>query len=183
MRALRQLVTNVGVLLKARRNRFDLVRALVRRPQLLVGVGLYELAIGLSALVEPKLKVLAETKAAAIVACEYCLDIGSLLGREAGVTERQLRELHVYDTSDAFDDDERLVIELAEVMTRVPVQVPDQLRRRLEQRFTPAEVIELAATIAWENQRARLNQALGVRPSGFADGLYCARPEGSTSPS
>jgi hypothetical protein len=31
--------------------------------------------------------------------------------------------------------------------------------------------------IAWENQRARLNQALGVRPSGFADGQFCLLPE------
>lgn len=181
MRALRQLATNGGVLLRARRNRLDLVKALVRRPQLLIGTGLYELAIALSARVEPRLKVLAETKAAAIVACEYCLDIATVLGRAAGVTERQLRELHVYDTSDAFDDDERLAIELAEVMTRVPVQVPDDLRRRLELRFSRAQVVELAATISWENQRARLNQALGVRPSGFADGVFCARPEASIS--
>lgn len=177
MKALRQLATNVSVLFKARRNRLDLVRALVRRPQLLIGVGLYEVAIGLSARVAPKLKVLAEMKVAAIVACEYCLDIGSLLGRGAGVTERQMRELHAYASSDAFDDDERLVLELAEVMTRVPVQVPQELRHRLARRFSGAQITELAAVIAWENQRARLNQALEIRPSGFSDGGYCALPE------
>jgi len=181
MRALRQIRTNAGVLLKARRNRLDLVRALARRPQLLIGVGLYEMAIGLSARVETRLKVLAELKAAAVVACEYCLDIGSLLGRDTGVTERQLRELHRYRTSDAFDDDERLVIELAEVMSVVPVTVSADLRARLDARFSKTELTELAATIAWENQRGRLNQALGVRPSGFSDGEYCALPEAAGS--
>ncbi len=181
MKALRQLSTNVRVLLKARRHRLDLLQALVRRPQLLIGTGLYEMAIGLSARVDPRLKVLAELKAAALVACEYCLDIGSLLGRGTGVTERQLRELHAYRTSDAFDADERLVIELAEVMTIVPVTVSDDLRARLDARFSKAELTELAATIAWENQRGRLNQALGVRPSGFSDGEYCALPEPAAS--
>ncbi|MEX2294466.1 MAG: carboxymuconolactone decarboxylase family protein [Acidimicrobiales bacterium] len=177
MKALRQLATNVAVLAKARRNRSDLLRALVRRPQLLVGTGVYEVAIGLSARVDPRLKVLAELKAAALIACEYCLDIGSLLGRGSGVTERQLRELHLYKTSDAFGEDERLVIELAEALTLVPVAVSDELRSRLNSRFSSAAVTELAATIAWENQRGRLNQALGVRPSGFSDGEFCALPE------
>lgn len=179
MKALRQLTTNIGVLLRARRNRLDLVRALVRRPQLLIGTGLYEVAIGLSARVDPRLKVLAETKVAAIVACEYCLDIVTLLGQNAGVTERQLRELHAYSSSDAFDGDERLVLDLAVAMTTSPVVMPDGLSERIEAKLSPAGLVELAAVIAWENQRARLNQALGVRPSGFADGLYCARPEPS----
>ena len=32
---------------------------------------------------------------------------------------------------------------------------------------------ELAAAIAWENHQGRLNQVLGVRPSGFSDGAVC----------
>lgn len=177
MRALRQLRTNVGILLKARRNRLDLVRALVRRPQLLVGTALYEVAIGLSARVEARLKILAELKVAALVACEYCLDIGSALARDAGISEAQLRELHRYGVSDAFDDEERLVLELAEAMTRAPTVITEDLRSRLDRGFSRAELAELAAVIAWENQRARLNQALGVRPSGFSDGELCAVPE------
>lgn len=177
MTALHQVRATVGVLGKARRHRTDLLRALARRPQLLVGTAVYEVAIGLSARVEPHLKVLAETKVAALAGCEYCLDIGSALARGEGITERQLRELPHYRTSDAFDDEERAVLELAEAVTRSPAVVPDELRSRLGALFTPAQVTELAAVIAWENQRARLNQALGVRPSGFSDGEVCALPE------
>jgi AhpD family alkylhydroperoxidase len=150
---------------------------MARRPQLLLGTALYELAIGLSARVDDRLKVLAELKVAAMVACEYCLDIGSALARGSGVTERQLRDLPTYRTSDAYDADERLVIELAETLTAVPAVVPDDLRSRLEARFSRAQLAELAAVIAWENQRARLNQGLGVRPSGFSDGELCVLPE------
>lgn len=72
------------------------------------------------------------------------------------------------------------MLELAEAMTRTPTEVPDERRARLLQRFTSAAVVELMATIAWVNQRGRLNQALGVRPSGFSDGTVCAVPEVGT---
>jgi len=179
MRALRQVVETLRVVARARRNRLDLVRALGRRPQLLIGTGMYELGIALSARVDMRLKILAELKAAALVTCEYCLDIGSEIARDTGLTEHQLRELPRFRTSDAFDDDERLVMELAEAMTRVPATVDADLRSRLEVRFTPAQRTELASVIACENQRARLNQALGIRPSGFSDGEFCALPEPS----
>lgn len=177
MRVVRQLVETVRVLLRARRHRTDLLRAMARRPQLLAGAALFEVAIASSARVEPRLKLLAELKVAAMVACEYCLDIGSALARGHGVTEAQLRELHRYRESDAFSEEERIVLEVSEAVTRNPAVVPEELRERWEAAFTPAQRAELAATISWENQRARLNQALGVRPSGFSDGAYCMRPE------
>lgn len=181
MKVLRQLRATLGVLVRARRHRLDLVRALARRPQLLLGTALYEMAIVLSARVDDRLKVLAELKVAAIVACEYCLDIGSALARGTGVTERQLRDLSSYRTSDAYDADERLVVELAEAMTQAPAVVTDELRSKLEAAFTRAQLGELTAVIAWENQRARLNVALGVRPSGFSDGELCAVPEAAAA--
>jgi alkylhydroperoxidase family enzyme len=73
------------------------------------------------------------------------------------------------------------VLELAEAMTRVPAVVSDGLRDRLRHEFSRAELAELASAIAWENNRGRLNQALGVRPSGFAEGMVCAVPEFATS--
>jgi len=177
VRALRQVVDTLRVLARARRNRLDLLRALSRRPQLLLGTGVFELAMALSASVEARLKILAELKVAALVSCEFCLDIGSEIARDTGLREDQLRELPRYRTSDVFDDDERLVMELAEAMTVVPAVVDDDLKARLAARFTPAQHTELASVIALENQRARLNQALGIRPSGFSDGRFCAIPE------
>lgn len=177
MRSLRQVARIVRVLRRARRNRTDLLRALARRPLLLLGTAGYEFGTELSARVDPHLKLLAGLKAAALVHCEFCIDIGSALARDGGVREEQLRSLHRYDTSDAFDADERLVLDVAVALTRTPALVPPDLRARLEQRFTPAERAELLSAISWENHRARLNQGLGVRPSGFSDGAVCALPE------
>lgn len=179
MRALRQVVGTLRVLARARRNRLDLLRALARRPQLLVGTGVYEVAIALSARVAPRLKILAELKVAALASCEFCLDIGSEIARDSGLSDAELRALPGYRTSDLFDDDDRLVMELAEALTRTPAIVPEDLRTRVEARFTAAQRTELIAVIACENQRARLNQGLGIRPGGFSDGQFCALPEGS----
>lgn len=177
MGVLSQARSYLAVLPKARRNRADLPRWLVRRPQLLgANVG-YELALMTSGRVPARLKALAELKAGTVITCEFCIDIGSALARHAGITEAQLRALPSYRTSEHFDDTEKLVLELAEAMTRVPTEVDDDLRARLTEQFTRAQLVELASAIAWENHRGRLNQALGVRPSGFSDGTVCAVPE------
>lgn len=182
MRTIRQLRTNIGVLFSAKRNRLDFVRALARRPQLAFGTIAMELGIVTSARVEPRLKMLAELKAASIVACEYCLDIGSAIARRSGVTEEQLRALPTHRSSEAFDDEERTVIDLAEALTRVPAVVDDELRARVDRHLTPTQQTELIALIAWENKRARMNQGLGIRPSGFNDGAFCVLPEATGTP-
>ncbi|HET8584059.1 MAG TPA: carboxymuconolactone decarboxylase family protein [Jatrophihabitans sp.] len=177
MGLLAQFRPYLAVLPKARRNRTDLIRWLARRPQLLGANAGYELALLTSARMPVRLKMLAELKTSTLITCEYCIDIGSALCQRAGLTAEQVRDLPTYRTSDAFDPDEKLVLELAEAMTRVPTEVPDELRARLLARFTPAAVVELMSTIAWENHRGRLNQGLGVRPSGFSEGMVCAVPE------
>jgi alkylhydroperoxidase family enzyme len=105
------------------------------------------------------------------------MDIGSAVSRAVGVTERQLQELATYETSDAYDDEERLAIELAVAMLGDPVEISDDLRARLDARFTRAQLVELASYIAWENYRSRFNRVFGVQPAGFSDGDYCVVPE------
>lgn len=177
MRVLHQVRSAFQVLSRARRNRTDFLGAMIRRPQILLATVGYELGILASARVDAPLKTLAELKVAAMVACEYCLDIASALARHDGLTEAQLRALATHRDSPAFDDTERLVLDVAEALTRVPATLDDDLRRRFRSAFGPAQQAELLAVIAWENQRARLNQGLGVRPSGFSDGEFCALPQ------
>ncbi len=99
------------------------------------------------------------------------------MGRELGVTEEQLRDLPRYRESPVFSEEERLVIELAEEMARIPMEVPPELSEKLRQRFDESQLVELAAAIAWENYRARFNRVFGVRPVGFCEGAFCALPE------
>jgi alkylhydroperoxidase family enzyme len=99
------------------------------------------------------------------------------VSREHGVTEQQLANLHRYRDSDAFTADERLVLDLAVEMAKTPVEVPGDVLARLHERFDEAQLVEIAAGIAWANYRARFNRVFGVRPVGFSAGAFCALPE------
>lgn len=182
MRMLKRIWIHLRVLARARRNRTDLLAWLGRRPWLLTGVAWFEMALLLSNRTESTLKGLAGCKAAAMVNCEFCMDIGAELARRDGITEQQLLDLPKYRDSDAYTDLEKLVISLAEEMTKTPAIVPDELRNELLQHLSKAQLAEIAAEVSWENQRARFNQALGVRPAGFSDGAACLIPERATTP-
>jgi alkylhydroperoxidase family enzyme len=99
------------------------------------------------------------------------------VSRKAGVTEAQLRDLPVYRDSAAFSPLEKLVLDYAVAMTRTPVDVPDALFAALRQHFGEAELVELTATIAWENYRARFNRPFLIGADGFSEGAFCALPE------
>jgi alkylhydroperoxidase family enzyme len=147
-------------------------------PRLMYGYAALELAFLHTHRAPEKLKQLAELKAAALSGCEWCMDFGSWLSTHAGgVSEAQLRELPRFRESDAFDDDERLVLEYAECITRTPVEVPDELFERLRERFDEAQLIELTYAAALENMRARFNWALGIEAQGYSEGAVCIRPE------
>jgi AhpD family alkylhydroperoxidase len=127
--------------------------------------------------VDERLKDLAATKVATRVGCHFCIDIGSALGRKAGVTEEQLRAFHDYRTSPAFSAEERVVLEYAEELTKEPVEVSDELFARLREHFDDAQLVELTAAIAIENFRARFNKGLDIPPAGFSEGQFCPLPE------
>ena len=80
----------------------DPVSVYAHLPRLLIGYGMFEQATAKQHRVEERLKALAETKAAAVVNCEFCCDIASSIAREAGVTEEQLLALPRYRESDEF---------------------------------------------------------------------------------
>jgi AhpD family alkylhydroperoxidase len=144
-----------------------------------MGYGTFEFFHERSHAVDEKLKMLAATKAAARIGCEFCIDIGSHLSREAGVTEDQLRELHSYRESAAFSPLEKLVIEYGEEMSKTSVEISDELFARLREHFNEEQLVELTAAIAIENFRARFNNALDIPPAGFSEGAYCVMPERS----
>ena len=70
--------------------------------------------------------MLAELKAAAMIKCEYCFDIGSAIAHGAGVTEEQLLALPRYRESDEFGELESSCSTTQSGISRTPVE---RLRR------------------------------------------------------
>jgi AhpD family alkylhydroperoxidase len=122
------------------------------------------------------LKELAVLRAATMVGCNFCMDIGSEFARRAGLGDEKLLALSSAHESGLFDDDELLVIDLATGMSRTPGAVGDELLARVRDRFGVKGSLELLHLIAWENARARLNVALDIGPEGFCEGRACAVP-------
>ena len=107
------------------------------------------------------------------------MDIGSAVGRELGVTEEQLRALPRYRESEAFSEEQRMVIDLAVEMTRVPVEVPSALMEELRKHYDEAQLVELAVATAWADYRARVYRVFGIQPVGFSEERFCALPQHS----
>jgi alkylhydroperoxidase family enzyme len=61
-------------------------------------------------------------------------------------------------------------------MTETPAEIPEALFQKLHQQFNAAQMVELTATIAWENYRARFNHAVGAESENFSAGSVCALP-------
>ena len=62
-------------------------------------------------------------------------------------------------------------------MAKTPTDVPADLVSRLRAQFDEAQLVELAAAIAWEHYRARFNRVFGVRSAGFSEGAFFVLPE------
>ena len=153
----------------------DTWRIAAHVPWLLRGWGAFELALERSRQVDARLKELAQIKTSMLVGCEACIDIHSHLGRQAGVTEAQLRGLTDHATSAAFSPLEKLVLDYTAAVTATPVDVPEELFAALRCHLNEAQLVELTGVIVQENFRARFNRAFRVPAVGFSDG-FCPLP-------
>jgi alkylhydroperoxidase family enzyme len=69
---------------------------------------------------------------------------------------------------EAFAPADLALLRMADAMADTPSNVSDELYRELRQHFSEEQVIELTATAAFENFRARYNRVFDVG----SDGLY-----------
>jgi alkylhydroperoxidase family enzyme len=159
----------------------DPVGVYAHAPGLLVGYGMFEKATARLHGVDERLKVLAELKAGTLVNCEFCIDIGSKIAHEVGVSEAQLLALPDYRDSDAFNELEKLVLDYASAISRTPSAVTDELFAALREHFDDRQIVELTNVIALENMRARFNSAFDMTPAQFSEGMVCAVPEAAAA--
>jgi alkylhydroperoxidase family enzyme len=72
-----------------------------------------------------------------------------------------------FRASNLFTPQERAALTMADAMTQTPVAVSDDLLDEARAQFTEPQLLELAATIARENYRARFNRAFAVESLGL----------------
>jgi alkylhydroperoxidase family enzyme len=81
---------------------------------------------------------------------------------ELGVAEEKIIALHNYADSSLFAESERVALEFADAMTITGREVTDELFARLRKYYDDDAIVELTATIAWENSSSKFNRALRV---------------------
>lgn len=84
-----------------------------------------------------------------------------------GLSDDEVEAIHE-GRIEVFAPDEAALLRMADAMADTPSNVSDQLYAELRQHFSEEQLIELAATAALENFRARYNRVFDVG----SDGLY-----------
>jgi AhpD family alkylhydroperoxidase len=138
---------------------------------------IHELLVQKAARVLPDgVRELAVYRTATHLGCSWCVDFGTMLQRHEGLDIERLKKIDGYATSPAYSEQERLAIAYADAMTTTPVSVTDEQTAVLEREFGRKGVVELTYLIALENQRGRMNSALGITDQGFTSGDACRVP-------
>jgi alkylhydroperoxidase family enzyme len=96
-------------------------------------------------------------------------------GSKAGISDEKIAALADFRTSSLYSAPERLALEFADAMSAASVTISDELFQSLQQHFDAPQLVELAATAALENYRARFNRAFQIEPNS----LYCPIPRSS----
>lgn len=137
------------------------------RPAMTLGLAGLVQAVDHSKAVAPRIKELAALRAAQLIGCSFCIDIGSAIAMRHGISEETLAALDTYDENPLFTPAERAAIRYAEEMTRTPVEVSDQLFGELRRYFDERALVDLTAAIALENLHARFNWAFQIESDGL----------------
>lgn len=84
------------------------------------------------------------------------------MGSTLGVSDEKMDAMNDYATSALYNEAERLALEFADGMTITGREVSDETFNRLRQFYDDDALVELTATIAWENASSKFNRALRV---------------------
>ena len=84
------------------------------------------------------------------------------MGSALGISNKKIDALPNYATSDHYDAAERVALEYADAITLSDRDVSNELFAKVRQFYSDDAIVELTATIAWENASSKFNRALRV---------------------
>jgi AhpD family alkylhydroperoxidase len=143
---------------------------------MMMGVGMFNWSIRRAKSVDARLKHLIELKGSQMIGCEYCVDLGTQVCRNSGLSDEELLALPHYQASQLFTDREKAALDFAVAVTQTPVEVTDELMERLRTYFNEKQIVEIAATMMLANVN-RFNAAFDIGSAGFSEGMVCIVPD------
>jgi hypothetical protein len=101
------------------------------------------------------------------------MDTNAAGSSKTGASDAKIAAVATFRESDLFTPAERAALAFAEGMTQTPAAVSDAVFAEAQRHFSVPQLVELAATVAMENYRARFNRAFAVESQHFY------RPQGA----
>jgi alkylhydroperoxidase family enzyme len=146
------------------------------KPKLMMAMGKFNGTIRKPGALEQRIRNLCELKGAAMIGCEFCVDLGSQICRHSGFSDDELLAIPRYKSSELFTEPEKAALDYTVAVMRTPVEVTDDLFADLQKHFTTDQIVELTALLTVVNLD-RFNAAFGVGSAGFSEGMVCVPPE------
>src|SRR6202042_1010571 len=146
------------------------------QPKMMMAMGRYNQAIRKGKAVEERIRNLVELKGAQMIGCEYCVDLGSQICRNSGLSDEELLALPNYRASSLFREREKSALDYAVGVMRTPVEVTDEVFSRLKEHFSEKQMVEITALLTLVNLD-RFNAAFGIGSAGFSEGMVCVPPD------
>ncbi|MBY0292697.1 MAG: carboxymuconolactone decarboxylase family protein [Alphaproteobacteria bacterium] len=139
-----------------------------RSPMLFLGLSfLYRALDRKSSPISPTLRSLIIVRVSQLNGCVFCIDLNSSILLQRGVTVSKVEELGNWRKSMLFNDIEKIVLDYTEAITITESRVSEDLFKSLKNFFNEDQIIELTATIAFQNMSTKFNTALDISPQGF----------------
>ena len=160
----------------ARGSGIEPVEIWAHQPKMMSGMGKFQQAVRKGNMVDERLKNLVELKGAQMIGCEFCVDLGSQICRNSGLSDDELLALPRYRRSELFTEREKVALDYAVAVMRTPVEVTDELFARMKQHFDDKQLVEITALLTVVNLD-RFNVAFGIGSAGFSEGMVCVPPD------
>ncbi len=109
-----------------------------------------------------KLRELAYLKSSQVNACDYCSHYHKQAAKKAGVSDKQIAAIASFESSDAFDEQEKAVLSYAKQLTE-KAQVAATTVEKLKAFLNDKQLVSLAGTVALANFTNRFNHGLDIQ--------------------
>jgi AhpD family alkylhydroperoxidase len=146
------------------------------QPKMMSGMGKFQQAVRKGNSVDERLKNLVELKGAQMVGCEFCVDLGSQICRNSGLSDEELLGLPRYRQCELFTEREKLALDYTVGLMRTPVEVSEELFARMKEHFDEEQLVEITAFLTVVNLD-RFNAAFRIGSAGFSEGMVCVPPD------
>ena len=160
----------------AQGNGIEPVEVWAHQPKMMSGMGKFQGAVRKGKAVDERLKYLVELKGAQMIGCQYCVDLGSQICRNSGLSDDELLALPHYRQSDLFTEREKLALDYTVAVMRTPVEVTDELFAGMKEHFNDKQLVGITALLTAVNLD-RFNAAFGIGAAGFSEGMVCVPPD------